>query len=59
VLVLALAVPLLLTVTVLGTAADVIGARSVLLACGTTLAIAAGTALISRTLTAPGLTPAA
>jgi hypothetical protein len=53
VLVLAHSVPLLATITVLGTAADVVGPRTVLLACGTALAVAAGAALTSGALTDP------
>ena len=55
VLVLAHSVPLLATVTVLGTAADVVGTPAVLVACGAALALAAGPALTSRALTAPEL----
>ena len=55
VLVLAHSVPLLATITLLGTAADVVGARTVLVACALALTAAAGAALTSRALTAPGL----
>jgi hypothetical protein len=55
VLVFAHSVPLLATITVLGTAADVVGTPAVLVACGAALALAAGPALTSRALTAPEL----
>lgn len=55
VLVLAHSVPLLATITLLGTVADVVGARPVLLVCGIALALAAGAALTSRTPTAADL----
>jgi hypothetical protein len=50
VLVLAQSLPLLATTTVLGTAADVVGASAVLVTCGAAVAVAAGTALASRAL---------
>ena len=53
VLVLAHSVPLLAIVTLLGTAADVVGAPTVLVASATTLAVAAGAAIGSRALIAP------
>lgn len=53
VLVLAHSVPLLATITLLGTAADVVGAPTVLATCGLALAAAAAAALTSCALTAP------
>jgi MFS family permease len=54
VLVLAQSLPLLATNTVLGTAADVVGASAVLVTCGAAVAVAAGTALASRALAPTG-----
>jgi MFS family permease len=54
VLVLAQSLPLLATTTVLGTAADVVGASAVLVTCGAAVAVAAGTALASRALAPTG-----
>ena len=51
---LAQSVPLLATNTVLGTAADVVGASAVLVTCGAAAAVAAGTALASRALAPTG-----
>ena len=45
------------TITLLGAAADVVGAPMVLVTCGLALAVAAGAALISPALTAPEPVP--
>jgi hypothetical protein len=52
VLVLAQSLPLLGTITLLGTAADVVGTPAVLVACGIALAVAATVALTAPALTA-------